>query len=59
MPDVSIQHHPDLMHHVRQGETWLSVSAEGENSAALSYAAFELRFAVERIAIHYWAALLV
>lgn len=58
MPDVSIQHRPGLAHHVRQGEAWLSVSAGGENTAALSYAAFELRFAVERLAIHYWAALL-
>jgi hypothetical protein len=58
MSNVSTQHQPDLGHHVRQGEAWLAVSSEGENSAALSYAAFELRFAVERIAIHYWAALL-
>jgi len=58
MPDVSTHHQPDLAHHVRQGEAWLSISAEGENTAALSYAAFELRFAVERLAIHYWAALL-
>lgn len=58
MPDVSTHHQPDLAHHVRQGEAWLLVSAEGENTAALSYAAFELRFAVERLAIHYWAALL-
>lgn len=58
MLDVSIHHQPDLEHHVRQGEAWLSVCAEGENTAALSYAAFELRFAVERLAIHYWAILL-
>lgn len=58
MPDVSTRHQSDLAHHVRQGETWLSVSSDGENTAALSYAAFELRFAVERLAIHYWAALL-
>lgn len=58
MADVSIQHNPDLAHHVRQGIAWLSASAEGENTAALSYAAFELRFAVERLAVHYWAALL-
>jgi hypothetical protein len=57
MPDVST-HQPTLAHHVRQGEAWLSVSAEGENTAALSYAAFELRFAVERLAVHYWATLL-
>lgn len=58
MPDVSTHHQPDLAHHVRQGVAWLLVSAEGENTAALSYAAFELRFAVERLAIHYWATLL-
>lgn len=58
MPDVSTHHQHDLAHHIRQGEAWLSVSAEGENTAALSYAAFELRFAVERLAIHYWATLL-
>lgn len=58
MPDVSTDHQPDLAHHVRQGVAWLSASAEGERTAALSYAAFELRFAVERLAIHYWAALL-
>ncbi|MGI0133791.1 MAG: hypothetical protein ACREBW_02380, partial [Candidatus Micrarchaeaceae archaeon] len=28
------------------------------NSAAISYAALELRFAVERLAVHYWRALL-
>jgi hypothetical protein len=56
--DVAFQHQPELAHHVRQGVAWLSASAEGENTAALSYAAFELRFAVERLAVHYWAALL-
>jgi hypothetical protein len=58
MPDVSTHHQPDLAHHVRQAVAWLAASAEGENTAALSYAAFELRFAVERLGIHYWAALL-
>lgn len=58
MPDVSTRHQPDLAHHVRQGIGWLSASADGENTAARSYAAFELRFAAERLAVHYWAALL-
>lgn len=58
MPDVSTDHRPDLAHHVRQGVAWLSASEEGERTAALSYAAFELRFALERLAIHYWTALL-
>ena len=47
-----------MAHHVQQGLAWLSTSAGGENTAALSYAAFELRFAVERISVHYWATLL-
>lgn len=58
MTDVSTHHQPDLAHHVRQAVAWLSASAEGDHTAALSYAAFELRFAVERLAIHYWATLL-
>lgn len=58
MPEVSKHHQPNIAHHVRQAVAWLSTSAEGENTAALSYAAFELRFAVERLAIHYWATLL-
>src|SRR5512135_1231363 len=58
MADLSTQHNLDLAHHVRQGVTWLSMSSEGENTAALSYAAFELRFAIERLGVHYWAALL-
>jgi len=58
MVDVSLQHNSELAHHVRQGVAWLSASAKGENTAALSYAAFELRLAVERLAVHYWAGLL-
>ena len=58
MVDISKTHEPDLAHHIKQGIAWLSESAEGENTAALSYAAFEVRFAVERLAVHYWAALL-
>lgn len=58
MPEVAINHKPELAHHINQGVAWLSISAEGENTAALSYAAFELRFAVERLGIYYWATLL-
>jgi hypothetical protein len=58
MPDVNMRHQLGLAHHVHQGMAWLSTSNEGENTAALSYAAFELRFAVERLAVHYWATLL-
>lgn len=58
MSDVGTHHQLELAHHVRQGVAWLSASGDGENTAALSYAAFELRFAVERLAVHYWATLL-
>jgi len=46
------------MHHVEQGQAWLQVVEGGKNTAALSYAALEFRFAIERLAIHYWALLL-
>lgn len=58
MADISTHHKPDLAHHIRQGIAWLSASAEGEDTAALLYAAFELRFAIERLAVHYWRVLL-
>ena len=58
MPEVITRHQVELAHHVRQGVAWLSNSAQGENTAALSYAAFELRFSVERLSVHYWTALL-
>lgn len=58
MADISTHHQAELGHHVRQGIAWLAACAEGENTAALSYAAFELRFGIERLAVHYWRALL-
>jgi hypothetical protein len=58
LPDVILRHNPELDHHLKQGLAWLSACAEGENTAALSYAAFEFRFAIERLALHYWIALL-
>ena len=58
MADVSIQHTPELSHHLQQGLAWLTESASGDNTAALSYAALELRFAVERLGLHYWRILL-
>ena len=58
MAEVATKHQPDLAHHIRQAAAWLTASADGENSAAISYAALELRFGVERLAVHYWAVLL-
>ncbi len=48
----------DIYHHITQGSTWLQKSAHGMNTAILAYAAFELRLAIERLAIHYWVQLL-
>lgn len=58
MAEISLRHQNDLSHHIAQGGAWLARSAEGEETAALSYAAFELRFGIERLAFHYWASLL-
>jgi hypothetical protein len=58
MPQIATKHSPALSHHVDQALAWLDACAEGENTPALSYAALELRYAIERIAIHYWYALL-
>lgn len=58
LDEISLQHVNDLAHHIRQGNAWLAKSAGGNNTAALSYAAFEFRFAIERLAVHYWATLL-
>lgn len=58
MAKISLRHRNDLAHHIAQGRAWLAESAEGENTAPLSYAAFELRFGVERLAVHYWVSLL-
>lgn len=48
----------DLRHHVVQGAAWLQQSDHGTNTTALSYAAFEFRLAIERLAVHYWTQLL-
>ena len=56
--DIAVSHQPDLLHHVNQAASWLTASDSGDKTAALSYAAFELRYAVERLAVHYWSELL-
>jgi hypothetical protein len=58
IPSIEPIRNPSLMYHVTQGGAWLNACAHGDNPTALSYAAFEFRLAVERLAIHYWAALL-
>lgn len=57
--DIRTQHQPTLEHHVQQGDVWLAAGAGGENTAALSYAALEYRFAIERLGLHYLGTLLL
>lgn len=58
MPLIATKHSPALSHHIDQALGWLEQSAQGEHTSAQSYAALELRYGIERIAIHYWYALL-
>lgn len=46
----------DQGHHVNQGAAWLATSHEGAHTVPLTYAAFEYRLAVERLAMQYLAA---
>lgn len=59
MPELALQQSPALEHHVNQASVWLAASDKGKNTVPLAYAALELRFAVERLAVHYWAGLVV
>ncbi|QIE23559.1 hypothetical protein SBC1_14460 [Caballeronia sp. SBC1] len=43
----------DQGHHVRQGTEWLALSDAGAHTVPLTYAAFEFRLAVERLAMQY------
>ncbi len=54
---VALSSSAELLHHVIQGAVWMEKSEGGVNTAALSYAAFEFRLAVERFAIQLWASL--
>ena len=56
--DIKATHESALEHHVLQGAAWLLASDSGAKTAAVSYAALEFRFAIERLAVHYWRQLL-
>ena len=56
--DIKATHESALNHHVRQGAAWLLASESGSKTAAISYSALEFRFAIERLAIHYWIQLI-
>lgn len=55
---LTVTRAPDLKHHFDQGVIWLDKCDGGANTVALSYAGFEFRLAIERLAIHYWVQLL-
>lgn len=57
MPTVALIRSHDLNHHVTQGVAWIENSGGGANTVALTYAAFEFRLSIERIALHLWAEL--
>ena len=57
MPSVVSVRETDLGHHLEQAKAWLSLSDNGKNTSYLSYAAFELRLATERLVLQYWADL--
>lgn len=56
--DIKTTHDVALDYHVLQGAAWLHASEAGARTAAISYAALEFRFAIERLAIHYWRQLI-
>ncbi|MFL9937214.1 hypothetical protein P0D88_51845 [Paraburkholderia sp. RL18-103-BIB-C] len=51
--NIQLSHSLDLSHHVDQGTAWLVTSEGGALTVPLTYAAFELRFGVERLAMQY------
>lgn len=55
---VTDTHNSALPHHVKQARGWLKKSNQGHRTAALSYAALEARYAIERLAVYYWVCLL-
>lgn len=58
MPSLALSHAPTLAHHITQAEAWLALSDSGQNTASLGYAALELRYAIERLAVHFWAGMI-
>ena len=48
----------ELGHHVSQARAWLDAVENRKNSAFVSYAAFEIRLAVERICMQYYVKLI-
>jgi hypothetical protein len=58
MEPLSLDRQLGMMHFVSQARAWLERSEEGRHAIPLSYAAFELRLAVERICMEYYVKIL-
>lgn len=57
MIDIPDNRSTELRHHIDLGRQWLDASNGGTQTTLLSYAAFEFRFAIERLTVHYWLQL--
>lgn len=58
LPNINLKHEPEPAHYISKANDWLSASNNGENSTTLTYAALDLRYAIELQAIIYWVTLL-
>lgn len=47
----SLERHRDIGYHLAEAEAWLSASGAGKHTTLLSYAAFEMRIEIERVAL--------
>ena len=54
---ISLDRNIEMSHFISQARGWLGKSEEGKHSVAISYAAFEIRLAVERICMQYYVKL--
>lgn len=57
VPRLSLDRAFDIGHHVAQARAWLDASDNGRHAAAISYAAFEVRLAAERVCMQYYVKL--
>ncbi len=55
---ISLDRNIEMNHFISQARGWLEQSEEGKHSVAISYAAFEIRLAVERICMQYYVKLI-
>lgn len=58
MTRIANLYQPDLKQRIQQGIAWLERSSMGAKTTALSYAALELRYAIEQLALGHWYELI-